>query len=131
MGARVSCAVPEPSTPRALRCAGNHSGGSGHERHARQADRGEGERLRCARDADKKLLGDVKRRTETQQRRYRDRYKTAEEVRTNFLRDRSSKLTQKVHAALRRLGLPALPDLKDEFRERCDDLGVGPAYRAA
>jgi hypothetical protein len=84
-----------------------------------------------ASDADKELLEDMKRRTETEQERYHHRYKTAEEVRTNFLRDLSSEPAQRVHAELRRLSLPALPELKDEFLKLCDELGVGPAHRAA
>ncbi|XYI02652.1 hypothetical protein ACMHYB_24015 [Sorangium sp. So ce1128] len=79
-----------------------------------------------ASDADRELLEDVQRRTATEQKRYRESYQTGEEVRTNFLRDLSSEPARKVHAELRRLRLPALPELKDEFLTLCDELGVGP-----
>jgi hypothetical protein len=82
-------------------------------------------------EADRALLDDVKRRTESEQKRYRERYHTAEDVRTNFLRDLGSEPAKKVHAELRRLKLPALPDLEDDFLQLCDELGVTPARRAA
>jgi hypothetical protein len=84
-----------------------------------------------ASEADRKALEDVKERTVAEQKRYRQTYRTAEEVRTNFVRDLSSEPAKKVHAELRRLNLPALPDLEDEFLDLCDDLGVISSRRAA
>jgi hypothetical protein len=81
--------------------------------------------------ADRRLLEDVQKRTVTEQRRYRQSYRTADEVRENFMRDLSSAPAKKVHAELRRLKLPALPDLEDDFLDLCDELGVSRASRAA
>lgn len=84
-----------------------------------------------ASEADRRLLEDVKSRTVAEQKRYRQGYRTAEDVRTNFMRDLSSEPAKKVHAELRRLKLPALPDLEDDFLDLCDELGVFQARRRA
>jgi hypothetical protein len=76
-------------------------------------------------EADKKRLEDLQRRTEAERKRYRDDYKTAEEVRTNFLRDLDAEPAGKVHAELNKLRLLALFDIEDEFLELCDKLRVG------
>jgi hypothetical protein len=62
------------------------------------------------------VLKDMQGRTETEIERFK-RYGSADEVITNLRRDLNSAPAKKVHQALRDLGLPTLPDLRDEFEE--------------
>src|SRR5205807_2677938 len=75
-------------------------------------------------ESDRKKLEDVQKRTRTEQERYHKEYKSAEEVRVNFMRDTTSAAAKKVDSGLKRLHLPCLPDLKDEFRSLAERLGV-------
>ncbi|MEX2591600.1 MAG: hypothetical protein WD426_02415 [Anditalea sp.] len=71
----------------------------------------------------KKKFEDVKRSTEKEKERFHN-YNTAEDIKENYRRDLSSEPAKKVHAELKYLDLPRLPDLKDEFFQLCDDLNV-------
>ncbi len=74
----------------------------------------------------KDMFQDVKRSTESEKRRFHESYRSAEEVRSNYLSDLDSKAAKKKDAELSALGLPKLPDFKNEFLGLCDRLGVGP-----
>lgn len=74
-------------------------------------------------DADQKRLERVKRKTESQQQRYRD-YNSAGQVRQEFQDDLSSQAAKRVNADLRKLDLPTQPDVADEFFRLADKLGV-------
>lgn len=75
-------------------------------------------------DEEKELLGDVQRKTESEKKQFHEKYKTAEEVKKNYLSDVRSKSAKKVNEELKKLRLPTLPDLKDEFQELCKKLEV-------
>lgn len=75
-------------------------------------------------DADKKKLQEVQRTTRNTQQSYHEKYKTAQDVQTNFRRDLSSEAAKKVHRELQHLKLPTLNDIKDEFEQLADKLGV-------
>lgn len=59
-------------------------------------------------------LEDAQKRTLTEQQRYH-RYPSAEKVVEMYKSDLRSGNARKVNATLRRLGLPILADVKDEF----------------
>ncbi len=73
------------------------------------------------------MFTDVKRSTESEKRRFHEDYKSAEDVRSNFLSDLDSKTAKRKDAELDQLGLPKLPDVKGEFLALCERLGVGPS----
>jgi hypothetical protein len=73
---------------------------------------------------DKKKLQDVQATTRSTQQSYHDKYKTASAVRENFQRDLNSEAAKKVHRELKSLNLPTLNDIKDEFEQLADKLGV-------
>src|SRR4051812_26090055 len=75
-------------------------------------------------DEEKEMLGDVKRKTESEKRQFHEKYSTAEEVKKNYLSDVHSKSAKKVNEELKKLKLPTLPDLKDQFQELCRKLDV-------
>ena len=56
--------------------------------------------------------------------RFHDKYRSAKEVKNNYLSDLSSQTAKKKNAELADLGLPRLPQLKDEFLELCEELEV-------
>jgi hypothetical protein len=60
-----------------------------------------------------------------EQERYKT-YKDAEEVREHYMRDVHSRNCDTVNSALKRLKLPRLMDIKDEFLTLCKELEVGP-----
>ena len=74
-------------------------------------------------EAKQKKLEDVKKSTEKEKQRFHN-YNTAEDIRKNFQRDLNSESAKKVHSDLKVLDLPPLPELKDEFFELCDKLGI-------
>jgi hypothetical protein len=80
---------------------------------------------RYSSDSDKQKLADVQRSTESEKRRFRDEYKSASDVRNNYLSDLHSEAGKKKTRELEQLGLPTLPSIKDEFLARCDELGIG------
>lgn len=68
-------------------------------------------------------LEHVQQATRAEIERYRG-YKSAEALVTNFKRDLHSAAAKKIHAELRRLGLPTIEDIKDEFEQKARELGV-------
>ena len=76
-------------------------------------------------DADKRKLDDVKDATRTEIDRYQ-RYASAQELVTNFERDLTSDPAKKIHRECRALGLPTLPEVRDEFERKARDLGLNP-----
>lgn len=65
----------------------------------------------------------MQRRTETEIGRFHS-YGSASEVLTNFRRDQNSEPAKKVHRQLSDLGLPTLNDVRPEFEELADELGL-------
>ncbi|WP_040619257.1 hypothetical protein [Rhodovulum sp. PH10] len=74
--------------------------------------------------ADRDALEEVKRKTESEIERYRG-YDSAATLVANFERDLTSEPAKRVHAELRRLDLPTIEDIRDEFERKAADLGVG------
>jgi hypothetical protein len=72
---------------------------------------------------DRKALESLKKKTEAQKQRYAH-YKTSGEVRQRFQDDLTSQPAKRVHAALRKLHLPAQPDFKNEFLALANRLDV-------
>lgn len=72
----------------------------------------------------KEKFRDVKRSTESEKSRFHDEHTGARDVRNNYLSDPSSDAGRKKDRELEDLGLPTLPDVRDEFMELCDKLGV-------
>jgi hypothetical protein len=77
-------------------------------------------------DADKQKFDDVKRSTESEKRRFHEDYRSASDVRGNYLSDLTSEVGKRKSRELEELGLPTLPQVKDEFLDLCGRLGVGP-----
>lgn len=75
-------------------------------------------------ESEKKKLKDAKQSTEDTKKRYHKEYGTAEEVLKRFKDDLSSEPAKKVQKELKDLGLPTLPDLRDEFEKLADRMGV-------
>jgi hypothetical protein len=67
-------------------------------------------------------LRDMQSRTEKEIERFRA-YKSADDVVANFKRDLHSHAAKKVHGELQALGLPTLPDVRDEFEKLAESLG--------
>ena len=74
-------------------------------------------------EADQKKLDHVQKATEAEIDRYRN-YGSAEEVVTNFRRDLHSTAAKKIHGELDALGLPTINDIRDEFEQKAEELGV-------
>jgi hypothetical protein len=74
-------------------------------------------------DADKARLDHVREATRAEIERFRN-YGSAEEVLVNFRRDLRSRPAKKVHAELRKLDLPTIEDIREEFEKKADELGV-------
>jgi hypothetical protein len=72
----------------------------------------------------KEKFRDVRRSTESEKHRFHDEYTSAQDVKDNYLSDLSSNTGKKKDEELEDLGLPKLPDVRDEFMELCDKLGV-------
>ena len=70
------------------------------------------------------MLVEVQERTRSTRQRYHNSYTSAADVLKNFRSDLSSEAAKIVHADLRSLGLPALPEVKQEFEQLADELGV-------
>ncbi len=76
-------------------------------------------------ESDKQKLRDLQETTRHTKQGYHEKYSTAHDVRDNFRRDLNSEAAKKVHRELRNLGLPTLNDIKGEFEQLADQLGVG------
>jgi hypothetical protein len=75
-------------------------------------------------EEDKGKLEDIQRKTANEKKQFHEEYKTAEEVKKNYLSDVRSKAAVKVNKELEHLDLPTLPELKDKFMELCKKLEV-------
>jgi hypothetical protein len=74
-------------------------------------------------DADKRRLEHLKDRTRSEQDRYHH-YEDAAKVKQMFQDDLRSEPARRIHRESHQLGLPALPDVQDEFDQLCARLGV-------
>jgi hypothetical protein len=74
-------------------------------------------------EKDRKNFEDVKRKTGNEKEKFHH-YKNAKDVKKNFLENTRSQPAHKLDKELKKLGLPTLPDLKDEFEQLCDKLEV-------
>jgi predicted amidohydrolase YtcJ len=74
-------------------------------------------------EADRKRLEHVQKATQAEIERFH-KYGSAEEVVTNFRRDLNSAPAKRVHAELRSLGLPTIQDIREEFDELVQRLGL-------
>ena len=72
---------------------------------------------------DRENFEDILRKTKNEKKKFQN-YKTAEEVNENFLQNVHSKPVQKLDKGIDHLGLPTLPQLKDDFKKLCDESGV-------
>ncbi len=72
----------------------------------------------------KKRFEDVKRSTESERERFHRKYRSAAEVKENYLSDLNSKTAKKKNAELEDLGLPRLPEFREEFLDLCNELQV-------
>lgn len=68
-------------------------------------------------------LENVQRKTEVEKERFHN-YRSAAEVVKMYRDDLSSENAKPVNRDLKALGLPCLPDLKDEFEAKAKELGV-------
>ncbi|WP_137389624.1 hypothetical protein [Rhodoligotrophos defluvii] len=68
-------------------------------------------------------LEDVKRATESERERFRN-YESAEKVYQMYRDDLSSEPAQEVDRELRDLNLPTLKDVREEFEQLAEELGV-------
>lgn len=74
-------------------------------------------------EADRKALEHVQQATKAEIERYRN-YHSAQQVVINFKRDLNSDAAKKVHSQLRRLHLPTIEDIRDDFEDKARKLGV-------
>jgi hypothetical protein len=79
-----------------------------------------------SKESDKKKLQDVQATTRSTRKSYHEKYKTPKDILDNFRSDLNSHAAKKVHGELRDLGQPTVNDIKDEFENLADKLGVGP-----
>jgi hypothetical protein len=71
------------------------------------------------RESDQKALADVQGSTQSEKARFHG-YRSAQEVHDNFMSDLHSETAKRMNKELRRLKLPRLPDVKDEFLKFAD-----------
>lgn len=74
-------------------------------------------------DREKQQLEDLQARTRTEKDRYHH-YEDAAKVKRMFKGDLSSAPAKRVHRVSHALGLPALPDVRQEFDALCQRLGI-------
>ena len=74
-------------------------------------------------EAEQKKLEHVQKATRAEIERFH-KYRSAQDVVTNFRRDLDSEPAKRIHAELRSLGLPTLNDIREEFERRADELDV-------
>ena len=72
---------------------------------------------------DREAVEEVIKKTKEEQKKFHG-YKSAEEVKKNFLANVRSKPAQKLDKEIEHLGLPTLPQLKDEFEKLAEKLEV-------
>jgi hypothetical protein len=71
-------------------------------------------------ESDRTVLADVQGSTKSEKERFHH-YGSAQEVRDNYLSDLHSETARRINKELRRLKLPRLPDVKDEFLKIAGD----------
>ena len=74
-------------------------------------------------DKDREAIEEVRRKTENEKKNFAE-YGSADEIKKNYLSNVRSKAAAKVNDQLQKLGLPTMPEHKDEFMELCNKLGV-------
>jgi hypothetical protein len=74
-------------------------------------------------EAEQKKLQHVQKATHAEIGRFH-KYRSAQEVVTNFKRDLDSEPARRIHAELRSLGLPTINDVSEEFERRAEELGL-------
>jgi len=72
---------------------------------------------------DKEDFDEILKKTKDEKKKFQG-YKTANEVKENFLSNTHSIPAQKLDKELEHLKLPTLPQIKDEFEELCKKLDV-------
>jgi hypothetical protein len=65
-------------------------------------------------ESDQKALADVQGSTKSEKQRFHG-YGSAQEIRDNYMSDLHSETAKRINKELRRLKLPRLPDVKEEF----------------
>ncbi len=75
-------------------------------------------------EREKEELRDVQESTESEKHRFHDEYTSAKDVKDNYVSDLSSSTGKRKDKELDDLGLPKMPDVRDEFMRLCDKLGV-------
>ena len=73
---------------------------------------------------DKENFVGILKKTEAEKTKFHEVYKTAEEVKANFLDNTHSNSAQKLNKELEHLKLPTLPQIKDDFLELCKKLDI-------
>ena len=73
---------------------------------------------------DRENLEGILKKTKAEQHKFHDVYKTAKQVKENFLQNVHSKPAEKLNQELEHFKLPTLPGIKDGFLELCKELGV-------
>ena len=73
---------------------------------------------------EREIFEGILKKTENEKRKFHEVYKTAKDVKKNFLDNVHSKPALKLDRDLEHLGLPTLPQLKDEFMEVCRKLEI-------
>lgn len=74
--------------------------------------------------SDREKLEEVQAATRRERKRFEER-DSASGIMDEFKNDLSSEPAEKIHHKLRSLGLPTLPEVKDEFRDLAKREGVG------
>lgn len=73
---------------------------------------------------DKEKFEHVKEKTKNEKAKFHNDYKSAGEVKDNYLDNIRSEVAKKLNGDIRHLGLPTMPEFKDDFMKLCDKLGV-------
>lgn len=66
----------------------------------------------------------VRRSTKNEKERFHTRYHSAEEIKRNYFDDLTSSAAKKVDPEIESLGLPSLPQFRDEFIQLCNKLDI-------
>ncbi len=74
------------------------------------------------RESDQKALADVQESTKSEKQRFHG-YHSAREIRDNYMSDLHSETAKRTNQELRRLKLPRLPDVKEDFLRLADGRG--------
>jgi hypothetical protein len=75
-------------------------------------------------EIEKRNFHHVRRSTQSEKERFHTRYHSAEEIKSNYLDDLNSSAAKKIDPIIESLGLPSLPQFRDEFIQLCNSLGV-------